>query len=127
MKYSQIKSLSKQLNTPPSQINLDDWLIMTEQESIDYITDQVKETCCYFTCSFLSSMTDFPETVFRSLNENDDSETCLKIIEKTCGLDHFVSKAIESDSMGHFISSYDGGMTELYDNNEECRYAYRIN
>ena len=44
------------------------------------------------------------------------------LIKKTCGLQHFIAKAVQADGSGHFLASYDGDEIDLGGN----VYAYRI-
>jgi hypothetical protein len=117
LKYSEVKKICDITGYNPTELpdlfDSGDWSILTDEEADEAVKESISETCVYFNASFLASMTELPEEVFTALQSNDDIETCLKIIEKTCGLDDFVEEAIRYDGRGHFLNGYDGHEHEV--------------
>lgn len=117
LKYSEFKKICEIMDASPreveSLVDSGDWSILTDEEANEQVKEYIAQSCVYFKTTFLADLTDLPEEVFKALQESCDEEACLKIIEKTCGLDEFVEEAIRYDGRGHFLNSYDGHEYEV--------------
>ena len=75
-------------------------------------------------------MTDFDEEIFQTIADNgkceSNNDVIYNTIQKTCGIDEFVSSAISADGRGHFMSSYDGCENEETVEGQTF-YIYRLN
>jgi hypothetical protein len=118
------------------ELGRQEYLVLTDDEADQAAHEYVKDSLWAFNASFLSSMTDLPEEVFSALGEKCEggNDACLRIVEKTCGLEAFVEHAISADGRGHFLSGYDGNENEqsVKGNDEDCTedqdfYIYRTN
>ena len=110
----------------------------------------IEDSLWAFNAEFLASETDMPVEIYKALQPQfeDSNDAILKLVEKTCGLDSFVSAAISADGRGNFISNYDSetcltdmsqefqneirqlledGDLECDDFNPSDCYVYRIN
>lgn len=107
------------------EVNGMDYLVLNESEKMESVTEYIQETVWAFNSSFLEEMTEIDADVFKVLSEKceDGNKAILSLIEKTCGLEEFVSEAVQVDGVGHFLSGYDGEELEL----ENDLYAYRTN
>lgn len=127
MKYSQVKELCKLSGFKPTELELDDWLILTDSEADIQCAEQQAELLWAFNPSFLSGCTGIDQSVFEAIQANDkcedNSPAILSIIEATCGIATLVESAIRVDGRGHTLSGYDG--EELYLGGD--LYAYRTN
>jgi hypothetical protein len=111
-----------------------EYLVLAENERDEAVKEYIKETIWAFNPSFLASETELPEEVFKALSDKCESANApiLKLVEKTCGLDDFVSDAVDADGYGHFLSQYDGEENEeslmnQETNKREYYYIYRQN
>ena len=104
-----------------------EYMVLTEQERNEKVTEYIQETLWAFNPSFLTKVTGFPEKVFHALAELYESgnDAILALIETTCGLDAFVKAAIKADGYGNFLSSYDGKEKRVSVNGEDY-FIYRI-
>jgi hypothetical protein len=81
----------------------------------------IEDSLWAFNADFLASETDMPVEIYKALQpqHENSNDAILKIVEKTCGLDSFVSAAISADGRGHFMSSYDSSENCLTDMSQE--------
>ena len=98
-----------------------EFLVLDENERMERLLDDIRETASYFNASFLAEMTGLPQIAFEKLV--DENEAVVAIIEGTCGLERFAEAAVDADGFGHFISGYDGEEIEL----DGGYFAYRTN
>lgn len=105
------------------------YVIGTDEEVNQATKEEIKQSLWAFNADFLLSQCELPlELVdgIKALQEKkceDCNDVFLSLIEKTCGLDKFVEKAIAADGRGHFLAQYDHEEIEL----ENDYYAYRVN
>ena len=101
-----------------------EYLCLTDSEADEVVKEYIRESVWAFNASFLASMTGLDEEMFVFASEKCESanDSILRTIEKTCGLDEFVSAAVSADGRGHFLSGYDGNENEHGD-----YYIYRVN
>lgn len=108
----------------------DDYYILTDEEADEKAKQYIEDSLWAFTPSFLASMTDFDEEIFQAIADNgkceSNNDVIYNTIQKTCGIDDFVSAAISADGRGHFMSSYDGCENEETVN-DTTFYIYRLN
>jgi hypothetical protein len=100
------------------------YAVGTDSEADSACADYCKDSAWAFNASFLAGLTDLPEECFSALSSKceDGNAAVVRMIEKTCGLDEFVSEAVSADGRGHFLSGYDG------DENEQGEFfIYRTN
>ena len=104
----------KQYGAPSFEAEGKEYIVATDDEANDAVTEYIKDSVWAFNASFLASMTDVPEEAFSSLKDQCESgnDWVLRLIEKTCGLSDFVDAAVSADGRGHFLSSYDGNENE---------------
>ena len=124
---SQVKAICKIYDLKPTEIDFDDYLILTDEEADERVAERIQDDLWAFKPSFLASMTEVDESVFEAIQANNkcegNNDAIRSIVDATCGLDALIELAIELDGRGHFLSSYDGDENELPDG----LYIYRIN
>ena len=96
-------------------IDGEEWLVLDDDEATERAEERIKEGLWSFNTSWLAKSTDFPEKVFKVLQEDceDSRENIETLIEATCGLEDFVNSTIEAYGRGSFISSYDNEEVEV--------------
>lgn len=108
----------------------DDYLVLTDEEADEKAEEYITDSLWAFNPSFLASMTDFDEEVFQAISDNgkceSNNDVIFNTIKKTCGIEDFVTAAIQADGRGHFMSSYDGEENEETVNGQTF-YIYRQN
>lgn len=108
----------------------DDYYVLTNEEADEKATEYITDSLWAFNPSFLAFMTDFDEEIFQAIADNGKCESNNDIIyntiKKTCGIDDFVTAAIQTDGRGHFMSSYDGVENEETVQGQTF-YIYRLN
>lgn len=124
---SQVKAICKLYDLKPTEIDFDDYLILTDEEADERVAEYVQDSLWAFKPSFLASVTGIDESVFEAIQANnkceDNNDAIRSIVDATCGLDELVVEAVKWDGRGHFLSSYDGDENEL----PGGLYIYRIN
>ena len=124
---SQIKAICKHYDLKPTEIDFDDYLILTYQEADYAVNVYIKDTLWAFRPSFLSAVTGVDESVFEAIQANnrcdDNNNAIMSIIEATDSWDSLVRDAVMSDGRGHFLAGYDGNENEL----PGGLFIYRIN
>ena len=103
----------------------EEYLVLTDDEADQRVTEYITESVWAFNASFLSEFTELPEEVFIALSDKceDANDAILAIIERCKGgIETFSSMAVSADGRGHFMSSYDGEENESGD-----FYIYRTN
>ena len=136
---SKVIALANHLNINPSEVceTYDDsnfeadgaeYMVLTDSEADAYALDYIRESVWAFNASFLSNMTDLPESMFEAVQDQCErgNDAILQCIEQSCGLDRFAAEAMSRDGRGHFMSSYDGEENEELVNGEWF-YIYRTN
>jgi hypothetical protein len=107
-------SLDEVLELDPNETEKDiqgiTYYIGTDEEMDELATKYIEDSAWAFNASFLADMTDLPIEVFEALSDKfeDSNDAVVRLIEKTCGMEDFVSAAISADGRGHFLNSYDG-------------------
>lgn len=92
----------------------EDIVVLTEQEALDRVSANIRETVSTFSPDWLSQMTGFPRVIFTAIQNDVGYENPLgqsaiiALIEGSCGFDEFVDASIDDDGMGQFINAYDG-------------------
>lgn len=108
----------------------DDYYVLTDEEADHKAKQYIEDSLWAFTPSFLAEMTDFDEEIFQAIADNgkceSNNDVIYNTIQKTCGIDEFVSSAISADGRGHFMSSYDGCENEETVEGQTF-YIYRLN
>lgn len=101
-----------------------EYAIGTDAEADKACAEYCKDSAWAFNAGFLAGLTELPEECFSALSEKCEAgnDAVVRMIEKTCGLEEFVSQAISADGRGHFLSGYDGN-----ENEEGDFYIYRTN
>ena len=81
----------------------------TEQEAFEACCENIEDSLCYFSPSFLAEQTELPVEIFEALARTDfsDNEVYKDLIERVTTIENFVQEAIDCDGMGHFLASYD--------------------
>jgi|TARA_R100000005_G_C4997761_1_gene204454 hypothetical protein len=98
-----------------------EYMVLTDAEAQDKVTESIKETVWAFTPDFLASHSGIDREVFKKLQESCETanDAIFKLIKD---FDHFVNDAVGADGRGHFLSSYDGEEHQKGD-----FYLYRTN
>lgn len=104
-------------------------VIVADDDNADRLTREcIEELLWAFTPEFLASETGLPEEVFQALADSgrceSNNEAIMALVEQTCGLEEFVSSAIDADGRGHFLSGYDGKEGEI-EIDGDIYYVYR--
>lgn len=124
---SQVKAICKLYDLKPTEIDFDDYLILTDDEADESVAEQIEASLWAFKSSFLASVTGVDESVFEAIQANnkceDNNDAIRSIVDATCGLDELVEEAVKWDGRGHFLSSYDGNENKI----PGGLYIYRIN
>jgi hypothetical protein len=124
---SQVKAICKIYDLKPTEIDFDDYLILTDEEADYVVNEYIKDTLWAFRPSFLSAVTGVDESVFEAIQANnrceDNNDAVMSIIEATDSWDSLVRDAVLSDGRGHFLAGYDGEENEL----PGGLFIYRIN
>ena len=106
--------LGEVLELDPSETNFNiqgiNYYIGTDEEMDKLCTEYIKNSVWAFNSSLLADMTDLPSEVFETLTDKCEggNDAVIRLIERTCGMDDFVSAAISADGRRHFLNSYDG-------------------
>lgn len=81
----------------------------TEQEAFEACCENIEDSLCYFSPSFLAEQTELPIEIFEALARTDfsDNEVYKDLIERVTTIENFVQEAIDCDGMGHFLAPYD--------------------
>lgn len=104
----------------------DGYIVLTDAEADDKVTEYITESLWAFNPSFLSSFTGIDIEVFEDIQSNDRCESNNKAIASMIDdIDQFVIEAVSADGRGHYINSYDGTETEEYINGQFF-YIYRM-
>jgi hypothetical protein len=115
--FSQVKAICKLYDLKPTEIDFDDYLILTDEEANEMVREFIKNHVWTFRPSFLSNCTGIDESVFEAIQANnkceDNNDAVLSIIETTSAMEHVVGEAIDADGRGHFLAGYDGNENEL--------------
>jgi len=131
MKYSQIKELCNIYSLKPTDLDLEDFDILTDQDADIKCEEYVESLAWAFNPSFLSGITGIDEAVFKAIQDNDkcedNNDAILSIIKGTCGIPEFIESAVNADGRGHFLSGYDGEENYLRASDGSVLYAYKIN
>lgn len=124
---SQVKAICKLYDLKPTEIDFDDYLILTDEEADEMVTEYIKDHVWAFRPNFLASVTGVDESVFEAIQVNgkceDNNNAILSIIERTDSMSQLLWDAIASDGRGHFLAGYDGNENEL----PGGLFIYRIN
>ena len=101
-----------------------EYCVYTDDEADEAVKVSIRDSLWAFNPGFLASETGLDEQMFAFASEKceDANDAVLRCVEKTCGLDSFVSAAVSSDGRGHFLSGYDGEENECAD-----YFIYRTN
>ena len=111
------------------EIGKEEWQVYTDEEADKATQDYIKESVWAFNASSILGECGLPfsgEESLKSMQEKsceNANDFILALVEKTCGLEQFVSDAISADGRGHFLSGYDSEEVEL----DGGYYAYRTN
>jgi len=122
----QMDSLANQTALDASEIDLDDFLILTDAEADEKTREYIEESLWAFDIHFIDAHSDLNPNALNALCKAkielcEDSNDLVKAIIKD--FDYFVVDAIRVDGRGHFLSCYDGNEIELPGN----LFAYRTN
>ena len=124
---SQVKAICKLYDLKPTEIDFDNYLILTDDEADESVAEHIQDSLWAFKPSFLASVTGVDESVFQAIQTNnkceDNNYAIRAIVVSTCGLDELIEEAVKWDGRGHFLSLYDGEENEL----PGGLYIYRIN
>ena len=92
-----------------------EFMVYTDAEADEAVKENIRDSVWAFNPGFLASETGLDEEMFAFAAKKceDANDAILRCIEKTCGLDSFVSDAVSSDGRGHFLSGYDGEENEV--------------
>ena len=100
------KHLGVDLDDAQSEIDSEDYLVLTDEEADEAVREEIEEMVWAFTPSFLSAHTGVDEEVFVALADrceanNDSFKRMIK------DFDAFVEDAVGADGRGHFLAGYD--------------------
>lgn len=106
-----------------------EWVLCTYEEAEKRARDYILDSIWAFNPSFISSHSGIDSDIIAAVQANDKCESnndmLLRLIKDK---GHFVSDAIGSDGIGHFLSSYDGECQELGNDKSGVYWvAYRTN
>ena len=113
-----------------------EYLVLTDEEADKATRDEIESLLWAFRPDFILKKTGFSDklsagewTAMKAALEEMQHKTCEScnefikgLINGTCGLDEFVTAAIEADGRGHFLAYYDGEENEQGDS-----FIYRVN
>ena len=87
-----------------------DYAVGTDEEADVAVAENIENSAWTFNADFLASQTGLPQEVFEALQPQCENanEAIIACIRQTCGLDKFLSAAVQADGRGHFLSSYGG-------------------
>lgn len=119
-----LKGEAEEIEVNIYEIDGGEYLVLNEDEAREQVAEHIEESAWAFLPSFLSNMTELPIEVFDALQPRceDSNDAIVKLINITCGMEDFVTTAIDCDGMGHFLATYDHDEIEL----DGGLYAYRI-
>jgi hypothetical protein len=106
----------------------EDVIVADDDNAYRLTTERIEELLWAFNPEFLASETGLPVEVFQALADSgrceSNNEAIMALVEQTCGMEAFVSSAIDADGRGHFLSGYDGkeGKIEI---DGDIYYVYR--
>ena len=108
----------------PLECDNQEYIVLTDREADEACRERIKESVWAFNANFLAGYCELPTEVFEALRVKcgSSNEAILSLIEKSGGLDGFVSEAVSSDGRSHFLAIYDGEEIE-----EGDYFIYRIN
>jgi len=100
------KHLGVDLDDAQSEIDGEDYLVLTDEEADEAVREEIEEMVWAFTPSFLSSHTGVDEEVFVLLSDRCESnnDSFKRMIKD---FDAFVEDAVSCDGRGHFLAQYD--------------------
>ena len=100
------KHLGVDLDDAQSEIDSEDYLVLTDEEADEAVREAIEESLWAFTPSFLSAHTGVDEEVFKILQDKceDSNDAIMSMIKD---FDAFVEDAVCSDGRGHFLAGYD--------------------
>ncbi len=121
------------VNTDDAECEADDYLVYTDDEADAACLEYIRDSVWAFNAGFILSecgLDSSGEDSLKAMQEKScesANDFILSLIEKTCGLEEFVSSAISADGRGHFLSPYDGEENEVETENDGMLYIYRQN
>lgn len=132
MNYSTIKQICKIIDVNASELRIEEfgnhratietcgqtWEVAHEDTAVELAKERIEETLWAFNAEFIArhTATDLPKELIEALRKmqselcEDANEIIKSMIED---LDAFLDEAIETDGLGHFLSSYDGEYHEV--------------
>ena len=118
------------LDEAESYIDIEDYLVLTDEQADESVREYIEETVWAFTPSFLSAHTGVDEEIFEALADRceGNNESFKRMIKD---FDEFVEDAVACDGRGHFLADYDHEEHEVtyksIDNIVTTYYIYRRN
>ena len=134
-----IKALATFLDINENDIEVNDYgtfehggeyLVLTDNEANEKAKQEILESLWAFNSEFILDCCELDSSRCVVASLQDMQENCCEscndfiraLIDGTCGIDAFVSLAIESDGREHFIATYDNE-----ENEQDEYFIYRIN
>ena len=126
--FSQIKQLCEYSGYSPTELDFDNWDILTDEEADKKTKEYIDDSLCFFNTDFLLAHTTKGVTkeALEALQHGyEDSNGAIKALIED--YDHFVDDVIKCDGRGNSLSCYDGEELELRSDDGSYVYAYRTN
>ena len=98
------------------------WLVLEEDDRIDYIIRTQTEVVPYFQNLFIAEMLGMDEDEVQELKDFYSDEIIIRLVVLSVGLKEFFEEAVRWDGFAHFIGTYDGEEVDL----DGGLYAYRL-
>ena len=129
--------LGVDIDDAQTHIEVDDYLVLTDEEADEAVREYIEDTVWAFTPSFLSAHTNVSEEAIKKIQELYEGANDA-LAEMIKDFDWFVEDAVRCDGRGHFLAGYDGVEHEVtylsvvreglcYKTEETRYYIYRRN
>lgn len=91
------------------------WLVLSENEADERVTDYIKEKIGYFRPSFIAAHTDIDEDLLDFLAEHEKHDFIYGLLDSDpyFSWQRLVDDAVSADGYGHFLNTHDGVTREL--------------
>ena len=129
--------LGVDIDEAESYIDDQDYLVLTDEQADDWVSEYIEQSVWAFTPSFLSAHTNVSEEAIKKIQELYEGANDA-LAEMIKDFDDFVDDAVACDGRGHFLAGYDGVEHEVtylsvvreglcYKTEETRYYIYRRN
>ena len=113
---------------PVFELNGREYAVVNDADAQVAAKNYIKDSIWAFNAEFILSKCGLPLELAEAIKAfqvnkgQSANDALLALVEKTCGLETFVTEAICADGRGHFLSPYDGR-----ENEQDGFYIYRVN